>query len=161
MKKIIFLLLASCSGTMVQAQSETEGPIAWDVTTIVNDSSKKISFLQLNASLEKQWHIFANDAGGDGLAINTTITIEKYNAKNKMIGKVEVNDDLATEKPVDVDMPGFGIVHLFDKNYSYLIPITDAVHHIKAKVGYQACNDKMCLAPVNLVLDLQLQPNKN
>jgi Disulphide bond corrector protein DsbC len=157
MRKLILLLLV-LAANMVNAQ--TDSPVSWDVATVLNDSTKKIEFIQLNASLEKGWHIFAYDAGGDGLAINTTITIEKYSAKNKMMGKIEVKDDLATEKPVSIDMPGFGVVHLFDKNYSYLIPFAENVHHLKAKVGYQCCNDKMCLAPVNVVLDLQLQPNK-
>jgi hypothetical protein len=57
-------------------------------------------------------------------------------------------------------MEGFGIVHFFDKNYSYWVPIDKNVYRVQAKITYQACNDKMCLAPVDKVLNLQVRSNK-
>jgi Disulphide bond corrector protein DsbC len=154
MKKILFLVLI-CITHFAFAQSEP--PVAWDIALVKNDVANMV---QLNVSLEKGWHIFAYEAGGDGLAINTTVVIETYNKKNKKIGEIELKDSNATEKPVSVNMEGFGIVNYYDKNFSYLVPITEDVYKVQAKVTYQTCNEKMCLPPVDKVLILQIKSNK-
>jgi Disulphide bond corrector protein DsbC len=154
MKKIIIICLMVISN-MLQAQ--TEPPVAWDIALIKNELG---TFAQLNVSLEKGWHIFAYDAGGDGLAINTTVVLETYNQKNKKIGEIELKDSSATEKPISVNMEGFGIVNYFDKNFSYLAPIAADVYKVQVKVTYQTCNDKMCLPPTDKILSLQIKSNK-
>jgi hypothetical protein len=158
MKKLIIICLMFVAKFSV-AQTESASPVAWEIATMKNDAGEPIN-VQLNVSLENHWHIFASDAGGDGMAINTNVVLEKFDKKNKKISEVTVTDSLATEKPVDVNMEGFGIVHFFDKNFSYWVPIDANVYRVQAKITYQACNDKMCLAPVDKVLSLQVRSNK-
>jgi Disulphide bond corrector protein DsbC len=156
MKQLIicaFLFLAN------SVFAQTEAPVHWDIVA-VKDDNNVANTIQLNVSLEHGWHIFAYDAGGDGLAINTTVVLQSFDKKNKKIGEVNVTDSFATEKPVNVNMEGFGIVHYFDKEFSYFVPIANNVHRVQAKITYQACNSNMCLPPVDKILNLQLIENK-
>ena len=108
-------------------------------TNIINETEAEIV---LTARLDKGWHLYAFDAGGDGTLISPAITI----AANKDIvlvgnptekGKLETKDDA-----------GIGPYHFYENKIIYTQKIKyKKLTTLKITFDYQTCDEKGCLPP--------------
>lgn len=122
-------------------------------TNIINETEAEIV---LTARLDKGWHLYAFDAGGDGTLISPAITI----AANKDIvlvgnptekGKLETKDDA-----------GIGPYHFYENKIVYTQKIKyKKLTTLKITFDYQTCDEKGCLPPdyEEFTLDMNVSCN--
>lgn len=122
-------------------------------TNIINETEAEIV---LTARLDKGWHLYAFDAGGDGTLISPAITI----AANKDIvlvgspkekGKLETKDDA-----------GIGPYHFYENKIIYTQKIKyKKLTTLKITFDYQTCDEKGCLPPdyEEFTLDMNISCN--
>ncbi len=99
--------------------------------------------LIIHLKLEKGWHVYAMDPGGDGTLIPVDIKFEP--ASNvKLKGKIAEHGKLVKE---NVEAFG-GIVNYYMNTVDYvqLAEVTGPAT-IKGTYTYQICTDKTCLPP--------------
>jgi len=149
MKKIILsLLILFCSAI---AFSQNMNPVKWTFSATKNPTSGKYT-LYAKASIEKDWHVFATDPGGDGLLIGTQLVI---NPKLKLNNQSEVRME---RKPITKDMEGIGMVNFFENDAVFMLDF-DSTKPFKltGTITYQCCNDKMCLPPTDLPFTVDIK----
>jgi hypothetical protein len=111
-----------------------------------------IPMMNLNVNLEDKWHIFAYDAGGDGMAINTVIKVNCFNDKGKLIKTLELKDVDANVKPSEHEYEGMGKVRWFETDYFYIVAMPPGTVKAVVKMDYQSCNDVMCERPTDATI---------
>jgi hypothetical protein len=148
MKKLIFSLLFMLTVAAVSAQN----PVSWTFTTKkLNDKTYE---LHLTATIQRGWHLYAQDQPKDAIAQPTAFSFNKnpllnFEGKVKEVGVLEKYRD----KVLDVSA----------NQYSNRVDFVQVVK-LKAKaktavtgnLEFQTCNDEKCLPPktVNFTLAL-------
>ena len=149
MKKILLSLsFITCMGSLAFAQ--IENPVKW------NFSAKKISAteyeLHLTATLDKTWHMYAQDAGEGPEPTSIAFTANpllKYNGKVKEVGKLTKE---------------------FDTNFNSVLKFygdkVDFVQKVTVKAGvptvakgnitYMVCNNNKCLPPKAIPFSIKI-----
>jgi hypothetical protein len=124
-------------------------PVTWASSMSVNNEG---TYLNIQATMLKDWHIFAHQPGGDDMIIPTDITLTYTDDAGKKY-TVPVTDRQANKKPATHYMDGIGDVKYFEDGVVYTAVINEKVSgNITITISYQTCNNKMCLPPANVVL---------
>ena len=139
MKKLILGLFLLMFAVAVQAQ--INNPVKWTYTA--KKTGDKTYELHLTATIDGNWHLYAQDAGKgpEPTVISfTTNPLITFDGKAKEVGKLEKS---------------------FDKNFNSVLKFygnkVDFVQKIKVKsaiatvvkgsVSFMVCNDRQCLPP--------------
>lgn len=109
--------------------------------------SKKISedryLLIFKLQLDKGWHIWAINAGGDGLQVVPKFNFEG-NKKIELIDSVQESGKLISQTMEGIE----GKVNYYSDKIVYIQNVKAATGTIiKGTHEYQVCNDFMCLPP--------------
>jgi hypothetical protein len=147
MKSILF----SCCILLFSFVAKAQNPVKF---TTKYDKATNTAIVHVQ--LEKGFHVFAKDAGGDGLAIPTIITIDWKDAKKKSIKKQELDDKNASIVAHEVTMEGFGVVRYYEGEFDFTVPVAPKAASASIAISYQICNDKMCLPPKDITLPLKI-----
>ena len=150
MKKLLllsFLFIAMGTG----ARAQMLNPVQWTY------SSKKIADktyeLHITATLDKKWHIYAQDAGEGPEPTTITFTA---NPLVKLDGKVKEEGKL--EKSFD---PNFNSTLKFyaDKvDFVQKVKLKSAVSTVvKGTITYMTCDDKKCLPPKEIPFSIKVE----
>jgi len=141
MKKMLLSLVLLVGAATTQAQKLTD-PAHWMVSAVKKLPNHQYQ-ITLHLKLDDDWHTYAMEPGGDGSLLPLTFTI-KPNTPAKLVGKPIANCEPITETVEGIDGP----IHYFKGNVDFVLTVvaikpTD----ILGVVGYQTCNNKMCLPP--------------
>jgi len=125
----------------VAAKAQILNPIKW--SSSVEQKNETEATLIFKPIIEKGWHIYGQVIEGDG-PIPTEITFAKSN-DYELLGKPK---ETGGHKMMDATW-GFEVTYLSDGAFfSQKIKIKNqAPFQINASIGYQICDDKMCLPP--------------
>ena len=140
MKFFVFLITINLTTVVANAQLN---PVSWTFTA--KKIADKTYEIHMTATLEKGWHLYAQEQPDDAIAMGTAFTITS-NPLIETVGKVK--EDGKLEKFHDKELK------LSANQYSNTV---DFVQTIKLKgkvktsfsgsVQYQTCDDKKCLPP--------------
>lgn len=121
-------------------------PVAWSTT--VETSGKEV-LLKATARIDVGWHVYALTLPSDQGPLPTVFTFEPSKAY-ALVGGV------AEPKPEEVEDPNFMMLvrhHSHDPVFVQKVARTGSeVFEVKATVEYMACNNSMCLPPVQVPL---------
>ena len=97
------------------------------------------------AVIEKGYHIFHLDAGGDGTLINTEIT---FNDGTETDGEWSVTP---APKVIQLDIIE-GDIYWHEKavSFSKTVALPEGVRMLSGSISYQVCNEEKCLPPATL-----------
>lgn len=150
MKKLLLSLALLAVAAGVQAQKLTD-PAHWscEVKKVSGHEYKLIYHLKL----DDKWHAYAMDPGGDGSLLPIVFTI-KPNAAIKPQGKPVANHSPVTQTLEGIDSP----VHYYTGNTDFTQTVTvSKPTTITGNVGYQTCNDNMCLPPRKFAFSVKVK----
>lgn len=138
LKHLLFTCCAIVFSTNVNAQAFPD-PTHWTYT--VKKMSENQYVVSFKLQLDKGWHIWAMDAGGDGLQIVPSFVFDE----NKNIELIDEINELGTM--TTTTMEGVeGEVNFYSDKVTYFQNVKGkAGTVIKGKHEYQVCNDMMCL----------------
>jgi hypothetical protein len=149
MKKIILSLLHVFLVAAVFAQKDN--PVKWTFT------SKKVNAttyeVKLSATLAPKWHIYSQNAGGEG-PVPTSIVFDK-NPLVKNEGTTAELGKLIKEYSKVFE----GNLNFYNGKVEFVQKVTKkaAVNTIyKGKVTYMVCDDEKCLAPTTVPFSITL-----
>ena len=149
MKKFTFLTLLFCS-FFIFSNAQIENPVRWAY------SAKKIADktyeIHLTASIDGNWHIYAQDAGEGPEPTSFTFTanpLVKREGKVLEIGKKESAFD-----------PNFNsTLKFFSNKVDFVQKVkvkTSASTAVSGTITYMVCNDKKCLPPKDVPFSVKL-----
>ena len=148
MKNLLFLFFMLFSFA-VNAQPN-QSPVKWKFD--VKKSSENTYTIYSTAIIEKGWHVFTTEPGGDGLLIPTAINIDEN--KGITISKPFTLDG----KFVTHDMEFVGKVNYVEGIGQFTITvISKTATTLKGLLTYQCCNEKMCLPPTDVPFSVELK----
>ena len=136
---IIALALIPFSG---KAQSKTAlNPVHWQFS--VKKMDNDLYRFEAKATLDKGFHIWAQDPGGDGSLIPTSFTAEQLQ-NGGWSGDWKESAQPKTEKLEFID----GAIRWHEKTITFYRDFKGKRgDKVKGAVQYQTCNDAMCLPP--------------
>ncbi len=115
--------------------------VHWNIST-EKGADKNETKIRIVATIDSGWHIFAENPGGDGLLIPTSIKITVNNKVPEMMPPKQTNI------PQKATMDGVGEVYYYENNYTWENVFgAKPKSKLKIIIEYQCCNDKMCLPP--------------
>ncbi len=149
MKKFTFLTLLFCS-FFIFSNAQIENPVRWAY------SAKKIADktyeIHLTASIDGNWHIYAQDAGEGPEPTSFIFTanpLVKREGKVLEIGKKESAFD-----------PNFNsTLKFFSNKVDFVQKVkvkTSASTVVSGTITYMVCNDKKCLPPKDVPFSVKL-----
>ncbi len=114
-------------------------PSTWTTKVVPVKDGYDIVF---HVELKPEWHIWALDAGGDGMMIPTAITFEKGDCA--LVGSVREEGKL-----VVTDMDGIdGKVRYYSGKADFIQTVRGkSGDNVKGSYTYQLCNESICLPP--------------
>ena len=148
----IFLLTAFVIASF--GQSPTRVHLSY-ATKIISETNAE---LIITAKMDKGWHIYSMNPGGDGSLIAPEITFTKNN-EVELIGSATEKGKLETQ-----DDAGIGPYHFFENKVVYTQKIKyKNKTKIKGEFYYQTCNENGCLKPtsVDFVIDMNENEDTN
>jgi len=139
MRKIISLMFLMMFTVLANAQ--INNPVTWSHTAV--KVADKTYELHLTASIESNWHMYAQDAG-EGLAPTsiyfTPNPLISFNGKVKEVGKLQSSYEKY-----------FKAVSKYYANKVAFVQKIKVRSHVgtvvKGTVSYVVCNDRQCLPP--------------
>jgi thiol:disulfide interchange protein DsbD len=153
MKKItaaIFLLTAFVIANF--GQSPTRVHLSY-ATKIISETNAE---LIITAKMDKGWHIYSMNPGGDGSLIAPEITFTKNN-EVELIGNATEKGKLETQ-----DDAGIGPYHFFENKVVYTQKIKyKSKTKIKGEFYYQTCNENGCLKPTSVDFVIDMNENED
>ncbi len=149
MKKIAALfMIIFCGYTSVKAQ--VENPVTWSFTA--TKISAKQYEIHMQATVEGNWHIYAQNAGEGPEPTSFTFNknpLIKLDGKVKEIGKLESLFD-----------PNFkSTLRFYNGKVDFVQKVTlksTASTALKGTVVYMVCNDRRCLPPKEIPFTVKL-----
>jgi thiol:disulfide interchange protein DsbD len=140
MKSTFTLLAVVLITTIASAQSAKQ--VKWTFTT--KKVADKTYEIHMSASLNGNWHIYAQNVGVDG-PIPTSFTFTKnpllvIDGKPKEIGKI-------IRKKEEV---WGGVVNYYEKNVNFVQVVKlkgNIKTNISGKIEFMVCDDSQCLPP--------------
>lgn len=150
MVKYFFGMAWLCCITLTSwAQQLTQMPVQWKFEAEKNNTGSYT--LIATATIEKGWHVFTTEPGGDGSLIPTTLTIDE----NKGIKIIQ--PFRATSKITRSHIDGFGEVNYVEGMGQFSVNFTIQNKELVGTLSYQCCNDKMCLPPTDIPFRVELK----
>ena len=113
----------------------------------ISCEAKKVSGnkykLIVHMNLEKGWHVYSMQPGGDGSLIGANVTFAS-NPKVKPAGKIKENGKL-----LSVSVEGVkGKINMYEGKVDYIQEAEiNGATTVTGSYEYQICNDMMCLPP--------------
>ncbi len=158
MKKIFFFILVSLLPLAVFAQlglvlskpSNPDAIVTWKFD--MKPSSDNTYLFSATATIEKGYHIFALDAGGDGTLMNTEFEIDDY-SDAPVEWRVVPQPKTVVLDYVDGDI----YWHENKVTFSKVITLEGDATVFTGTVTYQICNEDKCLPPVTKDIHIELQ----
>lgn len=127
------------------------GPVQWSFGAKATGSGDVA--VELTATVQEGWHIYATRLENDLGPIPTTIRFEK----NETITAV---GELAEPTPEEVFDPNFEMQVRYHSGTPVFVqrfqPTTPGVHVVKGEVEFMVCNDKTCLPPEVVAFSIEL-----
>ena len=149
MKKL--LALCFCIFNCFAASAQTQNPVSW--TAAYKATSATEGEIIITAKIDKNWHIYSQDATADG-PVPTSFIFEK-NKNYQLNGKaVEIGAHEIFDKTFDAKISSFSDKAEFIQKIKFtgkpgfVIPF---------KLEYMSCNDMMCLPPKTIDLSVKVQ----
>jgi len=149
MKKLILLALIVCSGTLVIAQSSKQVSWVYSAKRVADKTYE----IHMTATIGGDYHLYAQDAGGDG-PIATTFSFTK--------SPLFAFDGTVKEKGQLVKK----FESAWNHNVNYYEKTVDFVQVVKlksnvkttlaGKVEFMVCNDKECLPPADIDIKVNI-----
>ena len=139
MKKILtaaFLILFAG-----YANSQINNPVAWTYTA--KKIADKTYELHMTASIDGNWHLYAQDAGEGPEPTTFSFTANpliKFDGKVKEIGKLEKSYDKNFKS----------VLKFYAKKVDFVQKIkvkSSIATVVKGSVSFMVCNDRQCLPP--------------
>lgn len=149
MKKIL-LLLALLIPTILKAQGLDPNKIVQWTFNLVHIEANDYE-LRAEATIEKPFHIFHTNAGGDGTLINTEITLDDA----KELETEWVSKPTPAVKQFDV-IEGDVYWHEQRVVFTKKFQIEQGVSQLTGEVYFQVCDDEKCLAPTTKKFKVKL-----
>lgn len=135
---------------MAGAFAQIENPVKWSYTA--KKVSDKVYELQITATLEPGWHIYAQDAGEGPSPTTFSFT------KNPLVttdGKVKEVGSL--EKEYDKN---FGsVLKFYNSKVTFVQKVklrSNVATVVKGSVNYMVCNDRRCLPPKDVQFSIKI-----
>jgi len=150
MKKLITLCFLAILSFASKAQQQ-QNPVTWTATyKALSATEGEITII---ASIEKNWHIYSQDASNNG-PVPTSFLFEK-NKNYQVEGKAtEIGAHEIFDKAFDAKISSFSEKAEFKQK----IKITGKTgFSILIKVEFMCCNDMMCLPPKTIDLTVKVQ----
>lgn len=149
MKSFLFLLTAILGFTAVQAQN----PVSWSYTS--KKVGDKVYELQLVATIQPGWHLYAQAQPADAIAQPTSFQFNKnplvkLEGAVKELGKLEKFKD----KTLGVSAYQYSNKVAFVQRVKVMGKAKTAV---TGKLEYQTCDDEKCLPPKTVPFTIALQ----
>jgi thiol:disulfide interchange protein DsbD len=149
MKHLFTLLSVLMITTLASAQSAKQ--VKWSFTS--KKIAEKTYEIHMTASLNGNWHMYAQNVGVDG-PVPTTFTYTKnpllsVDGKPKEIGKV-------IKKKEEV---WGGVVNYYEKsvNFIQVVKVKGNIKtNIAGKVEFMVCDDQLCLPPSQVEFTVNL-----
>ncbi|HTO17318.1 MAG TPA: protein-disulfide reductase DsbD domain-containing protein [Edaphocola sp.] len=149
MKQISLILLALFSFALSGFSGDKKEVVTWQGH--IKHLGENNYQVEVEAVMEKGFHIWAIDAGGDGSLINTEINFEDNNIK-WLDASWKSNIKPKTETYEFID----GAVHYYENKVvfqrKYVSPNPSSLN---VKVTYQTCNESMCFPPQDVFLEIK------
>lgn len=148
MKNLLFICFMLFGFAMNAQQSQT--PVFWKFD--VKKSAENTYTIYATATIEKGWHVFTTEPGGDGLLIPTAVNIDENKG-------VTISKPFAIEgKFITHDMEFVGKVNYIEGLGQFTITvISKTATTLKGTLTYQSCNEKMCLPPTDVPFSVELK----
>lgn len=148
MQKIFFTLSLILTSFMLKAQ--ISNPVTWSYRAVkVADRTYDVI---INAVIEKNWHIYAQDAGEGPEPTSFSFSknpLVKLEGKVKEVGKMQKAYD-----------PNFNSTLRFYSNevafYQRVKMKSNASTVLKGTVSYMVCDDKKCLPPKDVPFSVKI-----
>ncbi|RYY65707.1 MAG: hypothetical protein EOO12_06265 [Chitinophagaceae bacterium] len=140
MKKLAFTLTLFL---LVSAAVSAQNPVSWSFSTRkINDKTYE---LHMTASIQKEWHLYAQDQPKDAIALPTTFAFNKnpllaFEGSVKEKGKLEKYND----KVLNVT------AHQYSNKVDFVQVVklkAKAKTAVTGKLEFQTCNGDKCLRP--------------
>jgi thiol:disulfide interchange protein DsbD len=139
MPKIILVMLLMKFTALVNAQ--ISNPVKWTQTAV--KIADKIYELHLTASIDGNWHMYAQDAGEgpEPTTINFTPNpLVSFDGKVKEVGKLE--------KLYEKYFKSVSKYYETKVDFVQKIKVKSSIATVvKGKITYVVCNDRQCLPP--------------
>jgi thiol:disulfide interchange protein DsbD len=149
MKKIFLFALIISSVNLLTAQSSKE--VNWTYTA--KKIADKTYEVHMTASIGGDYHLYAQDAGGDG-PIPTAFTFSK-NPVLQLNGKVKEVGNLVKK----FDKTWNHDLKYYEKNVDF-VQVVKLKANIKTdligKVEFMVCNDRQCLPPADVEIKVNV-----
>jgi DsbC/DsbD-like thiol-disulfide interchange protein len=128
----------------------TADPVSWSAAA--SKRSGKTYEIRISSSLKQGWHIYAIKPGGDGSLIPTSFEF------TPVPGGARPGAVKAIGKPKAMDFPGVdGTAYVYEGKTDFTTTVSGAPGQaLSVTVGYQSCNEQMCLPPKKKVLTIKL-----
>jgi thiol:disulfide interchange protein DsbD len=146
MKKniLLFLFAVLCAAAPLKAQILE--PVTWKITSSEINSNNEMT-ITFRAIVEKGWYVYGTDLP-EGGPVSTNFVFEEL--KNAVItGKIVNHSKLITkfEPAFDMELSLYAGEAVFTQKVKIKNP--EEKHLISGFVEFMACNNEMCLPPVN------------
>ena len=132
------------------ASAQLDNPVKWVYST--KKIAEKTYELHMSASIDGNWHIYAQDAGEGPEPTSFSFTknpLVKLDGKVKEVGKLEKSYD-----------PNFkSTLKYYGKQVDFIQKVklkSNANTLVNGSVTYMVCNDKKCLPPKEIPLSIKI-----
>ncbi len=114
--------------------------------------NSNLNNIELEANIEKGWHLYSQYLKGDDGPIPTQINFSDNNFL-KLIGKV------LEPKPIEKFDPNFGaVIAFFNDNVVFLQEIELKENtNLDVVINFMVCNETMCLPPIDKNFKIELK----
>lgn len=149
MKKILFFGMAVLAGNMLMAQSSKQ--VNWSYTA--KKIADKTYEVHMTASIGGDYHLYAQDAGGDG-PIPTAFTFTK-SPLMMLDGKVKENGKLVKK----FESAWNHEVKYYEKTVDFVQVVqlkSNVKTNLAGKVEFMVCNDHECLPPADVDIKINI-----
>jgi hypothetical protein len=134
------------------APAQMQNPVSWKFE--VKKKATSVYVITATATVDKPWHIYAQNTGKGG-PVATTFTF-KPNPLVKVDGKTTETGKL--EKVYDKNFKTEVLFYSNTVTFTQTVVVKgNAKTNFGGTVEYMVCNDEQCLPPVKKTFDLQLQ----
>ena len=135
---------------VLSASAQIENPVQWAYSA--TKLADKTYELHITATLEGNWHIYAQDAGEGPVPTEFSFAVNplvKLDGKVKEVGKMEKSYD-----------PNFkSVLKYYGKKVDFVQKVklkSTSNTVVNGTVTYMVCNDKRCLAPKDVSFSVKL-----
>ena len=127
--------------------SHQRKPIAMWLFTKDEQKESNEYLISAEVSLQKGWHIFDFNPGGDGLQIAPAFSFQN---KDVEIISQKMEGDLIATKFAGMDEE----VRYYENKVRFAVLVRSKSKEIRGSVYYQLCDHEKCLAPTEETFDL-------